>query len=84
MKALLHTAYGWTAFLKFGLFGVLFGFAVLNRYWLAPELHWQSCAADGVRSAHHFCSRSARPVTSWHVHVDARLDANASATGTTA
>jgi copper resistance protein D len=38
VKALLHTAYGWTALLKFGLFAVLFGFAVLNRYWLAPEL----------------------------------------------
>jgi len=37
-KALVHTAYGWTALLKAGLFGVLFGFALLNRYWLAPDL----------------------------------------------
>ncbi len=37
-KALFHTAYGWTALLKLSLFGVLFGFAVLNRYWLAPDL----------------------------------------------
>jgi putative copper resistance protein D len=37
-KALFHTAYGWTALLKAGLFGGLFGFAVLNRYWLAPDL----------------------------------------------
>lgn len=38
MKALFYTAYGWTGLLKAGLFGVLFGFAVLNRYWLAPDL----------------------------------------------
>jgi copper resistance protein D len=37
-KALVHTAYGWTALLKAALFGVLVGFAVLNRYWLAPDL----------------------------------------------
>jgi copper resistance protein D len=37
-KALLQTAYGWTALLKACLFGVLFGFALLNRYWLAPDL----------------------------------------------
>jgi copper resistance protein D len=41
-KALFHTAYGWTALLKAGLFGVLFVFALLNRYWLAPELRGRS------------------------------------------
>jgi putative copper resistance protein D len=38
VNALFHTAYGWTALLKTSLFGVLFGFAVFNRYWLAPDL----------------------------------------------
>lgn len=37
-QALLHTAYGWTALLKIILFIVLLGFAVLNRYRLAPDL----------------------------------------------
>ena len=37
-KALVHSAYGWTALLKALFFGGLFGFAVLNRYWLAPAL----------------------------------------------
>jgi len=37
-KALLDTAYGWTALLKAGLFAVLLALAVLNRYWLAPDL----------------------------------------------
>ena len=37
-QALVHTAYGWTALLKTALFGVLFGFALLNRYSLAPGL----------------------------------------------
>ncbi len=36
--ALRHTADGWAALMKFGVFGVLLGFAILNRYWLAPEL----------------------------------------------
>lgn len=38
IAALLHTAYGWVALLKLGLYGVLVGFALLNRYWFAPEL----------------------------------------------
>ncbi len=37
-KALFHTAYGWTALLKLCLSVVLLGFAILNRYWLAPDL----------------------------------------------
>jgi len=37
-KALFQTAYGWAAWMKVFLFAVLFGFAVLNRYWLAPAL----------------------------------------------
>lgn len=37
-KALFQTAYGWTALLKVCLFGTLLGFAILNRYWLAPGL----------------------------------------------
>lgn len=37
-KALIHTSYGWVASLKFALFGVLLGYAILNRYWLAPGL----------------------------------------------
>ena len=37
-RALLHSAYGWTALLKLALFGVLFGFALLNRYTFAPAL----------------------------------------------
>jgi putative copper resistance protein D len=41
-KALLHTAYGWTALLKAGLFGILLGFAILNRYWLGPDLGGRS------------------------------------------
>lgn len=36
--ALFHTAYGWTAMLKLMLFAVLLGFAMLNRYKLAPDL----------------------------------------------
>lgn len=45
LSALFHTAYGWTAFLKLGLFGVLFGFAVLNRYRLAPALRGRNPAS---------------------------------------
>jgi putative copper resistance protein D len=37
-NALIDTAYGWTALLKAGLFGVLFGFALINRYRLVPDL----------------------------------------------
>jgi putative copper resistance protein D len=38
IAALKDTAYGWTAMLKLCLYGVLFGFAVLNRYRLCPAL----------------------------------------------
>jgi putative copper resistance protein D len=38
LPALKDTAYGWTAMLKLCLYGVLFGFAVLNRYRLCPAL----------------------------------------------
>jgi putative copper export protein len=38
LTALAHTAYGWTALGKLVLFGVLVGFAILNRYRLAPAL----------------------------------------------
>jgi putative copper export protein len=38
VDALLHTAYGWVALLKLCLFGVLVGFALANRYRLAPDL----------------------------------------------
>lgn len=37
-NALLRTGYGWTALMKLGLFIVLLGFALLNRYRLAPDL----------------------------------------------
>lgn len=37
-RALFDTAYGWAALLKAGLFAVLLGLAILNRYWLAPDL----------------------------------------------
>ena len=38
LHGLFGTAYGWMALVKLGLFGVLLGFAVLNRYHLAPAL----------------------------------------------
>ncbi len=38
LQGLFGTAYGWMALVKLGLFGVLLGFAVLNRYRLAPAL----------------------------------------------
>ena len=38
IPGLVGTAYGWTALAKLALFGVLFGFAVANRYRLAPAL----------------------------------------------
>ena len=38
LPGLVGTAYGWIATLKLVLLGVLFGFAVLNRYRLAPAL----------------------------------------------
>ncbi len=38
VPGLVGTAYGWMALVKLGLFGVLFGFAVVNRYRLAPAL----------------------------------------------
>jgi putative copper resistance protein D len=47
--ALRDTAYGWTAMLKLCLFGVLFGFAVLNRYRLCPAL--RRPPADAARRA---------------------------------
>lgn len=42
-----HTAYGWVASLKLCLFGILVGFALLNRYRLAPDL--QGPDAQGAR-----------------------------------
>jgi putative copper resistance protein D len=38
INALLATAYGWTILLKTVLFFALLGFAILNRYYLAPAL----------------------------------------------
>jgi putative copper export protein/mono/diheme cytochrome c family protein len=38
LPALIGTAYGWLILVKLGLFGVLFGFAVINRYRFAPAL----------------------------------------------
>ncbi len=38
VPGLVGTAYGWMAVCKIVLFGVLFGFAVVNRYRLAPAL----------------------------------------------
>jgi putative copper export protein/mono/diheme cytochrome c family protein len=38
LPGLIGTAYGWIALLKLGLLGVLLGFAVVNRYQLAPAL----------------------------------------------
>lgn len=38
LPGLLGTAYGWMALVKLALFGVLFAFAVSNRYRLAPAL----------------------------------------------
>jgi putative copper resistance protein D len=38
LAALKDTAYGWTAMLKLCLYGMLFGFALLNRYRLCPAL----------------------------------------------
>ncbi len=38
LAGLVGTAYGWMAMVKLSLFGVLFGFAVVNRYVLAPAL----------------------------------------------
>ncbi len=38
LPGLVGTAYGWVAGAKLGLFGVLLGFALLNRYGLAPAL----------------------------------------------
>ena len=38
VPGLVGTAYGWMVLVKLGLFGVLFGFAVVNRYRLAPAL----------------------------------------------
>ncbi len=38
IPGLVGTAYGWVALAKLALFGVLFGFAVFNRYRLAPAL----------------------------------------------
>lgn len=49
VSALRDTAYGWTAMLKLCLFGILFGFAVLNRYQLAPGLRGPQ--ADAARQA---------------------------------
>ena len=41
IPALAGTAYGWTACLKLLIFGVLLGFACVNRYRLAPALMGQ-------------------------------------------
>jgi putative copper export protein/mono/diheme cytochrome c family protein len=38
IPGLVGTAYGWVAIVKFALFGVLFIFALANRYTLAPRL----------------------------------------------
>lgn len=38
LPGLVGTAYGWMALVKLALFGVLFAFAVANRYQLAPAL----------------------------------------------
>ena len=38
LPGLVGTAYGWTASAKLGLLGLLFAFAVANRYRLAPAL----------------------------------------------
>ena len=38
IPGLVGTAYGWMALVKSGLFGVLFAFAAVNRYRLAPAL----------------------------------------------
>ncbi len=38
LPGLVGTAYGWVAGAKMGLFAVLFGFALVNRYRLAPAL----------------------------------------------
>ena len=38
IPGLVGTAYGWMVLVKLGLFGVLFAFAVVNRYRLAPAL----------------------------------------------
>ena len=38
IPGLIGTAYGWVALAKLALLGVLFAFAVLNRYGLAPAL----------------------------------------------
>lgn len=38
IPGLVGTAYGWMAMTKIGLFGVLFVFAMVNRYWFAPAL----------------------------------------------
>jgi putative copper resistance protein D len=47
--ALRDTAYGWTALLKVSLYGVLLGFAVLNRYRLCPAL--RGPRAEAARGA---------------------------------
>jgi putative copper export protein/mono/diheme cytochrome c family protein len=38
VPGLVGTAYGWVALVKIALYGALFGFALLNRYTLAPRL----------------------------------------------
>ena len=38
VPGLVGTAYGWMVLVKLGLFGVLFAFAAVNRYRLAPAL----------------------------------------------
>ncbi len=38
IPGLVGTAYGWMVGVKLALFGVLFAFALANRYWLAPAL----------------------------------------------
>ncbi len=58
-QALLHTAYGWTAFLKIALFIVLLGFAMLNRYRLAPDLRARSPERARTRLIASICCQTA-------------------------
>ncbi len=45
IPGLVGTAYGWMVLAKLGLFGVLFAFALANRYRLAPALLQQEAPA---------------------------------------
>jgi mono/diheme cytochrome c family protein len=48
LPAVIGTAYGWLVLVKLGLFGVLFGFAWMNRYRFAPGLLHAGAAARWV------------------------------------